>query len=252
MKKFLKWAVLVVLVVAIVGFGAFLYPIPPFLIAAPETFSKPVSDAPPPVTGITDPAERAIAERGRYIVMTTGCIGCHATNGPQGPDYSKYLAGGGLKLNTKQGTFVSRNLTPDKDTGLARRTDEEVERVLRSGTFPDGHVVPPTVMPWANFSNWTEEDRHAVLGVPETSAGDPSSDSGSHAYAWRRPGRRDRSGLRRQRLRHVARDALIPVASELHSRDVHSRDVRKSVCSSPIFTRVRPLLQRYAPRSRRR
>ena len=36
-------------------------------------------------------------------------------------------------------------------------------RVLRSGVFPDGHVVPSTAMPWANFSNWTEEDRVAVL-----------------------------------------------------------------------------------------
>ena len=50
------------------------------------------------VTDIADPAERAIAERGRYIVMTTGCIGCHATNGSQGPDLTKYLAGGALKI----------------------------------------------------------------------------------------------------------------------------------------------------------
>ena len=35
--------------------------------------------------------------------------------------------------------------------------------MLRSGTFPDGHVVPITAMPWASFSNWTEEDRHAVV-----------------------------------------------------------------------------------------
>src|SRR5205823_4522602 len=61
------------------------------------------------------------------------------------------------------GTFVSRNLTPDRETGLAARTDDEVKRVLRSGTFPDGHVAPGTVMPWPTFSNWTEEDRHAVV-----------------------------------------------------------------------------------------
>ena len=52
----------------------------------PETFGKAMADAAPAVTDIADPAERAIAERGRYIVMTTGCIGCHATNGSQGPD----------------------------------------------------------------------------------------------------------------------------------------------------------------------
>jgi hypothetical protein len=68
-----------------------------------------------------------------------------------------------LKITSKHGTYVSRNLTPDPETGLARRTDDEVKRVLRSGVFPDGHVAPYTAMPWASFSNWTEEDRHAVV-----------------------------------------------------------------------------------------
>ena len=58
---------------------------------------------------------------------------------------------------------MSRNLTPDKETGLGRRSDDEVKRVLRSGTFPDGHVVDGTTMPWPFFANWTEEDRHAVV-----------------------------------------------------------------------------------------
>ncbi len=163
MKRILKWTAGVVLVLAVAGFLAFLYLIPPFFISPPETFSGPMATAAPPVAGITDPAERAIAEHGRDIVTRTGCIGCHATNGPQGPDLTKYLAGGGLKSETAHGTFISRNLTPDKDTGLARRSDDEVKRVLRSGVFPDGHVVPHTVMPWSIFSNWTEEDQHAVV-----------------------------------------------------------------------------------------
>jgi cytochrome c2 len=163
MKKFLKWALLVVVVVATCAFLAFLYFIPPFFLTAPETFGKAMADAAPVVTDIADPAERAIAERGRYIVMTTGCNGCHAIVGSQGPDLTKYLGGGGLKIQTAQATYVSRNLTPDKETGLARRTDDEVKRVLRSGTFSDGHVVPGTAMPWPVFSNWTEEDRHAVV-----------------------------------------------------------------------------------------
>jgi mono/diheme cytochrome c family protein len=95
--------------------------------------------------------------------MNIGCIGCHAANGSRGPDYSRYLAGGGIKIVTHDGTYVSRNLTPDPETGLARRTDDEVKRVLRSGTFPDGHVVPHTAMPWTGFSQLTEEDRHAII-----------------------------------------------------------------------------------------
>ena len=97
MKRFLKWAALLVVVAALGGLLAFLYFIPPFLTTPPEVFQKDMAEAPPTVDNIADPATRAIAARGRYIVMTSGCIGCHVGNGPQGPDLTKYLAGGGLK-----------------------------------------------------------------------------------------------------------------------------------------------------------
>lgn len=162
MKRILARAGLAVLVLATVGFVLFLYHMPPLLLIAPETFSKDMQQA-PAADGITDPAERALAEHGRQLVMGIGCIGCHATNGPRGPDLTKYLAGGGVRLTSAHGTYVSRNLTPDPETGIARRTDDEVKRVLRSGTFPDGHVVPYTTMPWGSFSHLTDEDRHAVV-----------------------------------------------------------------------------------------
>lgn len=163
MTRILKWTAGTALALGVVGFLGFLYNMPPFFLVAPETFSNDMRKAPPPVDGIADPAQRAIAARGRELVMNLGCTGCHATNGARGPDLTKYLAGGGVKIVSKRGTYVSRNLTPDPETGLARRSDDEVKRVLRSGVFPDGHVVPYTSMPWASFSHLTEEDRHAVV-----------------------------------------------------------------------------------------
>jgi hypothetical protein len=163
MRRILKWTAITVVVLAIGGFLAFLYNIPPFFITPPETFGADMLKAAPPVDHIADPAQRAIAERGRTLVMNIGCNGCHATNGPQGPDLTKYLAGGGVKIVSKHGTYVARNLTPDAETGLASRTDDEVKRVLRSGTFRDGHVVSYTTMPWGSFSHMTDEDRHAVV-----------------------------------------------------------------------------------------
>jgi len=163
MKRILTRVAITIVVLGSVGFLAFLYNIPPFFLIAPETFSGDMKKAPPSVDGIADPAERAIAAHGRELVMNLGCIGCHAANGPQGPDMTRYLAGGGIKIISAHGTYVSRNLTPDPETGLARRTDDQVKGVLRSGTFPDGHVVPYTTMPWASFSHLTEEDRHAVV-----------------------------------------------------------------------------------------
>ena len=141
MRRVLKWALVFVAVVAVCGFGAFLYFIPPFFTTPPEEFGKALADAAPDVSSITDPAERAIAARGRYLVMTTGCIGCHATNGSQGPDLTRYLAGGALKIRTPQGIFVSRNLTPDPETGIGRRTDDELVERQAFALREDRHAV---------------------------------------------------------------------------------------------------------------
>src|SRR5581483_5257842 len=152
MRRTLKWIAIVVVVVAIVGFLAFLYLIPPFDLVSPQTLSQPETDAALKLDSITDPKTRALAERGRYIVMTVGCVGCHAPRGPTGPDFSRYM-GGGLKTAFKgHGTFVSANLTSDKQYGLGRRSDEDVLRVLRSGVSADGgRQLWYRDMPWAWF-----------------------------------------------------------------------------------------------------
>jgi len=163
MKKALKWIGIILGVLIVIGFFAFLWLIPPFTMIPPEKFSKETAEAAPSLDGIKDPAERAIAERGRYIATVNDCSGCHTPLGDQGPAWDRYLSGGNPTTFKGYGTFMTRNLTPDPATGLARRTDEQVTRVLRSGLLPEGRVAHYRDMPWAAYSNWTPEDRYAVL-----------------------------------------------------------------------------------------
>jgi mono/diheme cytochrome c family protein len=136
--------------------------VPPFFSTDPAAFRSTISEVTPPVDDIADPVECAVAERGRYIVMTTGCIGCHAAGSRRGSDFTSYMAGGAIQTHAEMATYVRGNLTPDRERGIGRRTDDEIERVLRGDTYPHGHVSP-TVMPWPAYATWTEEDRQAVV-----------------------------------------------------------------------------------------
>jgi hypothetical protein len=163
MKRFIKWALVIVLPLAAVGFLAFLYFIPPLTSLPPEEFINGEVAGAPGLEGIRDPAERLLAERGKYLVVTADCAGCHTGPGAQGPDPTLYLAGGMKFESPTHGTIVVRNLTPDRETGLGTRSDDEVKRVLRSGVFHTGRPISHRVMPWTDFSNWTDEDLHAVV-----------------------------------------------------------------------------------------
>ncbi|MEW5983610.1 MAG: c-type cytochrome [Acidobacteriota bacterium] len=159
--RILKWMFVVLVILAGGGFTAFLYFIPPFTVIAPETFVETTGALPPPLDDITDPATRAIAERGKYLVLTADCGGCHQT--PPEPDPVMYLAGGMRLATTTHGMVVSRNLTPDKETGIGGRTDDELKRVLRAGISHDGRPLSSRAMPWPDPSNWSDEDIHAVI-----------------------------------------------------------------------------------------
>jgi mono/diheme cytochrome c family protein len=163
MTRILKRTALAVVAIAAAGFVAFLYVMPPLTLTAPEKFVGIEAAMTPTVERIDDPAERALAERGRYLILSNNCTGCHVTQGPQGPRPDMYLAGGmGFVTNT-HGSVSARNLTPDKETGLGARSAEDITRVLRSGVYPDGKPIAHRAMPWPAFSNWSDEDLYAVV-----------------------------------------------------------------------------------------
>lgn len=163
MSKTLKRILIGLGTFIVMAFLAFLYFIPPFTLVPQEEFIRPMQEAGPSLDHITDPAKRAIAGRGKYIVTTLGCSDCHTPHGEQGPDLSRYMSGGIMLAAPGEGTIISRNLTPDKETGIGMRTDDEVKRVLRSGVFHTGRSINHRAMPWGNFSNMTDEDLYAVI-----------------------------------------------------------------------------------------
>ena len=196
MKNILKWVGLIGGPLVVIVFLAFLYLIPPFYLVPPEEFVKENSAQGPELDQIKDPVQRMLAERGKYIVLRTDCSGCHTPVGGQGPKWDEYLAGGA------KGVFgedhlesYCRNLTPDSTTGLARRTDDQVLRVMRSGILPDGRPSYWRRMPWPFLSHWTEEDRYAVLvylrhlapvyhEISEPRQGEAPKDPGLLETAW--------------------------------------------------------------------
>lgn len=117
-------------------------------------------DAPyPAVRASSDPA---VIERGRYIVYGPGhCVGCHTS--PAESDEVRAGAmpplAGGYEFVLPLGRIRAPNLTPDPETGIGRRSDEELARVLRHGVMPDGRAA----IPFMEAQNLSHDDLVAVI-----------------------------------------------------------------------------------------
>jgi mono/diheme cytochrome c family protein len=110
------------------------------------------------------PKPTASAERGKYIVGTSGCNDCHTPGYFFGkPDMNRFLGGSEVGFEMPGlGVFHGPNLTPDKETGLGNWTDEQIITALRTGERPDGRMLAP-IMPWQAFASFTDEDVKSVV-----------------------------------------------------------------------------------------
>jgi mono/diheme cytochrome c family protein len=108
-------------------------------------------DAPyPPIRASTDPA---VIARGEYLARGPAhCVDCHTA--PGGIE----LAGGHV-WELPFGIARSPNLTPDAETGIGRRTDGELARLLRHGVRHDGRAG----LPFMEFQQMSDADLVAVI-----------------------------------------------------------------------------------------
>jgi hypothetical protein len=137
---------------------------PPFAALAPWFGMPPIRRPPVPLPQ-GDPRLDALAERGRYVAALGTCPLCHTA----GPNLMRVWApfpemGGGMRVNWRVfGTTFSRNLTPDRETGLGMWSDAEIRRAFTSGIARDGRLMHWQAMPWDHFSNLTLEDQEALI-----------------------------------------------------------------------------------------
>ena len=104
----------------------------------------------------------ALIERGQYLVETNAACGnCHTPKGPGGPLPSKKLAGGDV-IKHQDFTAVVPNITPDRETGIGKWSDDEIISAIREGRRPDGSLIGPA-MPSRSYRSLGDEDVRAIV-----------------------------------------------------------------------------------------
>lgn len=127
------------------------------------TWNKKYDDWPAPT--LKTSTDSAVIARGRYLVLGPAhCNSCHVSSIQDLEDSDKGMAiplkgGVGLPMGPL-GTIYTRNLTPDKNTGIGRYTDDQIFRMMRHGIRPDGTASLPLMMP---FWKMADDDMVAVV-----------------------------------------------------------------------------------------
>lgn len=105
-------------------------------------------------------------ERGAYLVQgPMSCGNCHTAQGPDGPDMTRELAGGGPVIDDATMTAYAPNITPAGEIG--GWTDAELARAIREGIRPDGRLLGPP-MPFGLYRNLSDTDLAAIVAFLRT------------------------------------------------------------------------------------
>lgn len=141
---------------------AYLRHVKPVKHAVPKSvYNMPLPPAyGPPVGNVPEPPKDDPVAYGAYLAGPAGhCIECHSPMGPKGPDWVNRLGAGGMEFHVPTGTIVSPNITP---AGLADFSDAEIEKMIRTGTRPDGSRMSPP-MPYPYYANISDSDMAAII-----------------------------------------------------------------------------------------
>jgi mono/diheme cytochrome c family protein len=95
----------------------------------------------PPATG-AEPGDEPL-KRGEYLATLAHCAACHTQMGPEGPDMTKFMAGGDpMEIPfLGEGALHAANLTPHPETGIGGWTDAEIVAAVKELTKKDGSPI---------------------------------------------------------------------------------------------------------------
>lgn len=108
---------------------------------------------------------------GKYLVTAkVDCYGCHSqsfeTTNIMEPEKTPGYLGGGNPLPDLEGNIVvTRNLTPDGETGLGNWTEAQFVRALKTGIRPSGPALRYPMMP---YTAMTDEEAKAIWAYLQT------------------------------------------------------------------------------------
>lgn len=109
-----------------------------------------------PATPNATNAQASLIKKGEYLSKMGDCIACHTNVKAGTPAFA-----GGLPIATPFGTFYTPNITPDKETGIGRWTEQDFVRAMKEGRNPSGGNYFP-VFPFVYFANMTDDDARAL------------------------------------------------------------------------------------------
>ncbi|MBN9458155.1 MAG: c-type cytochrome [Bosea sp.] len=112
-------------------------------------------------------AQSDLVKRGDYLVNgLLTCGNCHTPKGPSGDIMDKAFSGG-LSWDEPPFKVTAPNITPDKESGIGKYTDDELKQLLRKGIKRDGKRVA-MVMPSGFYEVMTDRDLEAVIAYLRT------------------------------------------------------------------------------------
>ena len=122
----------------------------------------------PPAKGAAAPPKTDKVAYGDYLVNAIAhCLECHTPMVGPVQDYANQNGAGGLEIELPNVTLRTRNITPDKETGIGAWTDAQIRRAITQGVAKDGRKLIP-LMPYPYFKNMSASDVDAIIAYLHT------------------------------------------------------------------------------------